>query len=846
MLPSLTSAFLSGLLAGSLIPFFPISIFCGLTAAAVGALYAEQAGLIERRSATMLYAAMLGGVVYWTLVVPGPTGGEFRQSGQERVFVTITGRVIAPVQHGPGRQVVLVKPDVPLGLGDERAGRPVVRLTWRDPDQALYCGDRIEVQAKFGPPTGSLNPGGFDYAAYLDRHGIGSVATVTGAGAVRRIEFGRGAWWGAWRRIDQWRAAIRDAAVQTFSQPALGLFLGITIGERGYLDDALQEWFMSTGTIHLLSISGSHLGLVAVIVFSLIRRVCTGLPAGVLLTLSRTITPTRLAVLGTWPVVVVYALMAGAELATLRSLVMITIALAVVWMGYERRLYHALASAAMLITVHDPQAIFDLSFQLSFLSVLVIVRVLTWRGLQNGEQESKNGTWWLTVTTWSMDALLIGGLVTMVTAPVVAAYFNQIAWMGILTNMIAIPFTGFVLVPVGLLTGVWALVSGAADVPLGPMQERLMSWMIDGLRWCAGFSMGEWHVAAPSLPSIALFYGALVLAGLWNVRRVVRGCAIAAIIVMLGWWLWSPRLGVDGDRWRVTFLDVGQGDSAVIELPDGRTVLIDGGAHYERFDMGRGVVAPFLWNRGIRRLDYVIGTHQQLDHVGGLAWVIRHLPVGQYWGTGIERPEVFATNLRSALQERNLEERIAVQGNELLHGGPCRLIIVNPPAMEHAAQPGVSASGTYLNNHSIVSRLECGAQAVLLTADIEAGGLQQLPEQGRQPVTVLKVPHHGARNSLDHDWIAQIHPQYAVVSVGTHNSYGHPARPVLDAFAEEKIPLYRTDRDGAVWFTAKISTGELAIHRMHDLVLRPTGPAESLWPDERDNWRRVWSRFTDE
>jgi len=341
------------------------------------------------------------------------------------------------------------------------------------------------------------------------------------------------------------------------------------------------------------------------------------------------------------------------------------------------------------------------------------------------------------------------------------------------------------------------------------------------------------------------FYAALTVIGLRKAAHTARVLAVGTVILLLGWWVWAPRLGVDGDRWRVTFLDVGQGDSAVIELPDGRVVLIDGGAHYERFDMGRGVVAPFLWNRRIRRIDYVIGTHQQLDHVGGLAWVIRHMPVGQYWGTGVERPEQFATDLQHALQVRNLKEQIAVRGEELLNDGLCQLTIVNPLSPGKVMLTEAFLSGTHLNNHSIVSRFQCGVHSVLFTADIEADGLRRLSEAGRRPVTVLKVPHHGARNSLDMDWLGQIHPQHAVVSVGPHNPYGHPAPLVIAAFAERGIPLYRTDHDGAVWVTGRVSTSELRVNWMQGFVLLPTDPSRGLWPDELENWRRVWCQLTD-
>jgi competence protein ComEC len=432
----------------------------------------------------------------------------------------------------------------------------------------------------------------------------------------------------------------------------------------------------------------------------------------------------------------------------------------------------------------------------------------------------------------------MSGAVTLATFPVVAYYFNQVPWMGILTNLFAIPVTGFVLVPLGLLSAVWTGGTGADSLAFGPLQETLSDWFIHGLRWCADLPGSQWHVSAPALPSVAVFYAALWLAGGRGIPKPVRRCSVTAVVCLAVWWIWSPRVGLDGDRWRVTFLDVGQGDSAVVELPDGKTVLIDGGARYERFDMGRSVVGPFLWNRGIRRLDHVIGTHPQLDHVGGLVWLLRHIDVGRYWSTGVDRQEQFLLDLQKVLREEAIPEQLAVQGDEVLPAGPCRLTILNP-ASSAGARPAVHNSGSWLNNQSIVSRLQCGTHAILFAADIEMDGLRRLTGEGSRPVTVVKVPHHGAKSSLDLKWISVLHPRYAVVSVGRSNSYGHPVQAVLDAYAREQAAILRTDRDGAIWVSGRVSSADLTLTRARDLLLQPVEPGLGAWPGERENWRRL-------
>lgn len=835
MLPSLTAAFLLGLVSGSLIPVVPFTVVGLLAGVAFGSSLLERTKRLESQRALLLYLSLLAGVLYWTLA-DRPSPSIPSSPHQPWTFqAEMAGRILAPVQHGPERQAVLLASDDPLSEPTR------VRLVWRDPNRTLYHGDRVAFRSRFHPPSGLLNPGGFNRAIYLERQDIDLVATVAGSDAVRVLESGAETWrWSMWHRLDRWRGIIREAAIQSIQQPALGIFLGITIGERGYLQQELQEWFMVTGTVHLLSISGSHLGLVALIVFWSAKWSILRLPPAFLLRMSRTLTPSRVAILLAWPTAALYSLLAGAEVATIRSLLMITLGLIAVWLGHERHLHHAMAVAALVIVLHDPRAIFDISFQLSFLSVLMILQTGWWISRWRAGSPSGPNSLMQTVAGYFRDAMFMSGAVTLASLPVVALYFNQVPWMGILTNLIAIPFTGIVLVPLGLLAAAWTVLTGAAELAMGAALEQLLTWMIQGLRWCAGIPGGEWHVSAPSLPATVLFFVGLYAACASLAAGRLRVIGAAVVLGLACWWAFSPRMGLDGDRWRVTFLDVGQGDSAVVELPDGRTILIDGGARYERFDMGRGVVAPFLWNRGIRYLDRVVGTHQQLDHVGGLIWVLRHLPVGEYWRTADERSEQFVVELNAALVQRRIHQRIAVRGEDVLPPGACQLKILNPleeglPIQRH--------SGTTLNNRSIVSRLQCGEHSVLFAADVEIGGLQELGEEGYQPVTLLKVPHHGAGSSLDLVWLGRLHPQYAVISVGRGNPYGHPVPSVLQAYNNQHVTLYRTDLDGAVWITGWLSKPEIRLTRMRDLLPQPVDPLRCPWRCERQNWHRLWLQF---
>ena len=843
MLPSLTVAFIVGLLVGSQIPYFPLSASFLLLFAALGSFVLERLNGFSVRQATWLYGSLLVGVVHWTVTVNLAAYDPMveRSSGSA---IEVAGRIVAPVQQAPDRLVMIVRLDDPI---DASGASRHVRLTWRTPERMFFQGDRVSFRTMLRRPSGSLNPGGFDYAVYLERQGIDAIATVTGSEAVQFLESGQAhVWWAIWSQFDQWRSSIRLAALQSLSQPALGLYVGIIIGDRGYLDSDLRDQFMATGTVHLLSISGSHLGLMALVIFAVVRWAMILLPADWLLRLSRRITPTRMAAVCTLLPIVGYACLAGAELATMRSLLMVTVGLSAIWLGQERRLFHALSAAAVGMLLHDPQALFDISFQLSFLSVLAIVGWLSWPAMAEAEELPKEPALLRTCVRWGRDSVVMSGVVTLVTVPLVAYYFNQLPWLGLFTNVAAVPVMGMLLVPLGLVSGIWQIMAGGTVLPLASLNQWILEHYVAVVRLVSMLPGGEWHVAAPSAFTMLLFYGCLVL--LW--RRVghasFRLAAGAGVLLIVLWWAWSPRMFPDGDRFRVTFLDVGQGDSAVIELPDGQVVLIDGGATYERFDMGRAVVGPFLWNRGIHAIDQVIGTHPQLDHVGGLAWVVRHFSVKRYWGSGETREELFYRRLQESLAVQELQEGVANEGQEIVSSGPCRLVVLNPPADEPLAVPPHDnhMSGHVLNNRSVVTRLTCGHHTMLFAADVERDGLSRMVGSTSQgPIEVLKVPHHGAVSSLNRDWLASVHPQYAVFSAGRHNPYRHPAAAVLDAYEAEGSRILRTDRDGGVWFTGGVSGSTLHVHRARELVWQPTNRASCLWACELANWTRVWKQW---
>ena len=840
MLPSLTITFIVGLLSGSYLSYFPISIAVML-AAAVGVLtFLETQGVLSLRQSLALLVCLLGGCLYWTLFawlslhvpLPEATGA---------LPARLEGTIVESVHHAPDRLTALVEV---TAIDNTALSVPLqLRLTWRNPDRDLRRGLRIRTRTHLHPPLGTVNPRGFDYAAYLEAQGVDAVGSVSGAGAIDVLAPDQqGGSLFFTQRIEEWRGLVRSAA-ESLAQPSRGLFLSLTIGEQGYLAPEVREWFMTTGTVHILSISGSHLGLIALLSFAVVRKLCLFLPSMWLLSLSRWLTPTRLAALLTIFPVAAYTLLAGGETATIRSSIMIAVALWTVWLGAPHYILHALAAAAGMTLLAHPPALYEISFQLSYVSVLVLALAIerdTRTDQPDGPELSTIGR----SVYWVRQSVRLTLLVSLATLPLVAFYFNQVSWLGLFANLLVVPFVGFVLLPISLLSAVWVIATHDSTVPGAGLIDTLGQGLISSTHVWAGLPGGEWFVAAPTLPMMLFFYllGWALLTGVpAHAAPLLRSALLMGILCIVAWWLWSPRPFSKEGQVRVTFLDVGQGDSTVIELPAGTVTLIDGGATYERFDVGRSVVAPFLWNRGIRRIDHVIGTHPQLDHVGGLAWILAHFHVEHFWTNGVTRSEGFWRKIEAALALRHLQPTVATEGQLISAGDACRMSVLNPRPRPETPPATKSES---LNNLSVVTELTCGDRRLLFTGDLEREALARLTRSGIfGHVALLKVPHHGAKSSLEHSWLNTIRPDIAVVSAGRRNPYGHPAGDVLAAYRSVGTQVLRTDQEGAVWVDLDLRQQRLSVHSTREWMLHPVSWSEDMWEIERDNVKRLWRRW---
>ena len=768
--------FAAGLSLSEAYSYFPVatSVVIGL----IG-LFAMGRG----RAAHGLYALLLASVLYgqfhyWH--VPADNIGHL--NGQ-KLPVTL---VVTELPETTGTKSRFIARAVSVGTDD--AARPAsgqVRVNHylNKGESPLTYGDRFTATVTLRPITGLNNPGGFDYAAYMWRQGIHSRISLS-----RKTEVIREGPSGlaGFTFIHSWRARMKSAIHAALPPEAASLVTALAIGDARGVSQSLRERFQAAGLAHVLAISGTHLGLVAGVVFMLVRGLITVLPYALLVRLTARVTPRQIAGVFALVAVTGYALLSGGHTPTLRALVMVWLVMLAL---LSRRNAHAptgLGLAAILILLADPGALGTASFQLSFAAVLAILLVLPPLLEKLTEPEQR-------IRRWAVSAVGVTVAAGLATAPLVAFHFGQVAWPGFLANLVLLPILGFVLLPVFLAAAVLSPALGGT-LPFAEWVETLAAGFISGADFFAALPSALTHVPSPPLLLVAGTYAVavLLLSGRGHVE--MKAALTGAVILPIVWLLALHPTPATGDL-QVTFLDVAQGDSTIITGPDGATLVIDGGTRIGRFDLGRLAVAPYLWQQGIDR-PALLATHPQIDHQGGLSYVAERFATAGVYTNGVRRRGTrFDDVFHATLKAQQSHVKTVRKGSNFAPLPGVTTTVLHPPqnSLESRSE----------NDRSVVLRLQYGNHSFLFAGDIEQAAEDELVRTGSTlAATVLKVPHHGSSSSSTDAFLARVAPQLAVISAGPGNPYRHPHKKVRDAYKKRGVTTHVTASDGAVMMTS--------------------------------------------
>jgi competence protein ComEC len=724
----------------------------------------------------------------------------------------LLGRIEGPIDDLPqGRRFTLVL---------EPPARARVQVTARgEPRPPVLPGDRVAVRGGLRAGRGYRVPGALAMDRVLEAR---DVDLVLGAAAedVEVIAPGRS----AWRRP---AAAQRALAVQVADRGGdprgNAVVRAMVLGDLSGLDDTLQAEYRDAGVIHVLSISGLHLAVVALLVFAAARRLWAAIPP-----LALRVDAAAAAALIAAPSAIAYTAVAGAKVATLRALLVVLVVLAGHVLDRRARLTDALGAAALLLLALSPAQLWDASFQLSFAACATLA--LAMRPRPADEPRPRSRAVRLAAALWRRVRALLAGTfwATLATAPFTALHFGSVPTGGLVGNLVVVPVAELFVLPVAL-----------AGALLGTAWPDGGGALIDAAVAAAGWACdAAAHIAAAApvlavpppgplelVAAFALWLAAILAVRRLGARRLRRILAAAAIAVLAAGHLWraelAPRLRTD---LHVHFLDVGQGDGAVVELPGGAVWLIDGGglpfvagaaddAERTRVAAGPGeqAVLRFLRWRRIGRIDVLVITHPHPDHYAGLAALLGRIEVGELW---VAR----GADTDAAPAYRALIAGFAAAGARVVHPPIGRPLPAAPGVTATVLAPDWAGDGmataddlTDANDDSLVIRLDVAGRSLLFTGDAEE---EEETELLRDPAAlradVIKVAHHGSRTSSLPALVDAVAPAWAIISCGRGNRFGLPDEEVVDRWRRAGARVLRTDRAGTITVTVTAG-GDLRI-----------------------------------
>jgi competence protein ComEC len=708
----------------------------------------------------------------------------------------------------------------------------------------LRAGDRVEVLMKAAPPRDFLDPGAFDLRGYLARQNIDLTGSLRNGKLLQLIDHRQPT---LMQRVARARGDLLARVNRLFpgQRKRAAVLRAMLLGDRSFVESDIVTAFQTTAAYHVLVVAGLHVGALTIFVFWLCRRLRLPILAASLITLA--VLVAYVGLVQDRPPILRAALVAAfylcarplfrrvdllnvVALAAVALLVWkpselvdssfqlsflaagVIAALALPWLERSTARYRAGLRHLGDVTRdggHPPKVIqfrIEMRAAAAFLKsrmparvapranslVIVPVRI----GLRVYELALLS-----LVIQWGM-------------MPLLAQDFHRVSLAGPISNVPAVLLTGLI-VPLGFLTLAVSFVWWRVALLLAKVLGACTTALLSTVEWFSRIPRAAYRVPGPPIWLLIAFLAALICLGFAAHAALVRrssraakrqtppiavaewasAAVLAALTVLVAWYPFAPRL--DRGKLGVTVLDVGQGDSVFAEFPGGRTMLVDGGGlagsewiggYRSGTDVGEEVVSPYLWSRGLKRIDVVVLTHADHDHIDGLSSVLQNFKVGQLW-VGWSDPRPAFGRLLSEARSRGVRI-VHVDEGEHFDFGAARADVLWPPA------GGVGSSP---NDNCVVLRLSERESHFLLTGDIEQPAEDGLIA-GREPLSseFLKVPHHGSRTSSTAPFLAAVNPRVAVISVGASNPFGHPARAVVKRYEKRGIRLFRTDEDGAV------------------------------------------------
>lgn len=632
----------------------------------------------------------------------------------------------------------------------------------------IFIHDKIKVSARLLPQKGFRNFKNPSLDMYLKTQNIHNRASTKSPLLVEKIEDGKK--YLPLRLLSRIRQKLQQKIEDHFSSsednslsPQGGVLEALLLGERGRIPLRVTRSLQKAGLFHLFAISGAHIAIISFLLFSVFKLLRF---------------PTRTSFLLLIFFLVFYAFLVEGRPSVMRATIMTLAFLFGKLIWRDVNLINTISMSAFILLLINPLSLFSLGFELTFaatFSIILffpkIIKYLPRLPLRISE-----------IFAVSLTAQL--GVL-----PFLVSSFNRVTFSSLILNLAALPLLGLIMAS-GYIFLPLSFVSSSLAQPLAKGIKFLINLLTSSSHLFDPFSFISYRIPTPHLFTIIGYFLFLYLLLLpprikrQNLIGLLCFLLFAAILISYPFPSISRNL-------KLTFIDVGQGDSILVEFPGKKKMLIDGGGIPEgTFDIGESVVSPFLWDKGIKKIDYLILTHAHPDHINGLNAIARNFKIGEYWESLIPLNSKPYAEFKESLPPSIPQKRFFRDHTHL--EGIVRIEVLHP-------QQGNPYVETVHNDQSLVLRISYGQTSFLLTGDIELPAEREILENVNEIKSqVLKSPHHGSNSSSSTAFLQRIAPRIVVISVGEGNRYGLPDQEVLEKYREFGAKIYRTDLHGAV------------------------------------------------
>ncbi|MDE3057935.1 MAG: DNA internalization-related competence protein ComEC/Rec2 [Bacteroidota bacterium] len=644
----------------------------------------------------------------------------------------------------------------------------------------LHYGWTIGFTGILEAPTSARNPGEFSYRDYLALNDIFATAHVAGYSNITIIQEKTTNRFFEYVIFPTKHFVVRVVR-SVISGDEANFLLGLLLGDRSGISSDIKNAFINTGTIHVLAVSGLHVGLVVAVFYTLLGLLRF---------------PSTLKNITTIIGLFFYMELTGAAPSVVRASLMVIVVLLSRLFQYRTNVYNALGVSAVILLLLDPRQLFNVGFQLSFAAVFSIVYfypklALLIKQIPEKWEEIKGVDAVLKLFAVSLSAQ-IG------TLPFTAYYFGRVSVVSLVANIVVVPLIG-VIVTIGFVSVLAGIVSMWLSTFFSETNNILL-WFT--LKFVAAASAVPHATISTAMFGLKeTFFYSTAVTFLFNLRNktiVRRTAAVTFAVIDLLLFVSLFDAGEQARLLRITYLDVGQGDAALIDFPTGEHVLVDAGPKTFSYDAGEKVIVPFLKRHSVSQLSAIVITHPHDDHMGGAPFVMRSLPVEEVIDAGQRAQSNIYYDYENL--EKILPHDEVRAGMKLIRIPNARLYVLDPVLrfLDQDSTDGFSD----LNNTSVVFKLQYGATSFLFAGDAEARVERHLDSVYGDFLKsdVLKAGHHGSSTSSTEEFLSNVHPKQVVVSVGKFNKFHHPSRKVIERFEHMGADVHRTDEEGAVIF----------------------------------------------